>query len=84
MPRRPEQHEGIMHHDLVTSVWQEGEFQDEWRKQSILEDFWKSEYYRQHHRKLREAGALELSFPVPSVFFRTFRNESLWRFAAIA
>ena len=69
-PRRPEQHEGIMHHDLVTSVWQEEEFQDEWRKQSILEDLWKSEYYRQHHRKLREAGALELSFPVPFRFFQ--------------
>ncbi|CAE7783213.1 unnamed protein product [Symbiodinium microadriaticum] len=33
---------------------EEEEFQDEWRKQSILEDLWKSEYYRQHHRKLRE------------------------------
>ena len=35
---------------------QEEEFQDGWRQQSILEDLWKAEYYRQHHRKLQEAS----------------------------
>ncbi|CAJ1370339.1 unnamed protein product [Effrenium voratum] len=33
---------------------QEEEFSDDWRKKSILEDLWKAEYYRHHHRRLRE------------------------------